>query len=254
MGRAAVAIDVSPVAYCISHAKTNPPSAQAARSRISKLETSFDARLWEGKRKALPEFFQVAYHRRTLQQLLYVRESLAWARSDVDCMLAAIVLGALHGESERSPSFLSNQMPHTIATKPDYSVRFWEKHGFTAPERDVFDLLRDKVTFRYATGVPEGRATVFCGDMRTLPDRMLPEFGPVKCVVTSPPYLDITNFEEDQWLRNWFLGGPPSHLSSSHERQPAFQRGRLLGANRLHVARARPRAGAKITRRDSLWR
>ena len=24
-----------------------------------------------------------------------------------------------------------------------------------------------------------------------------------------PPYLDVTHFEEDQWLRLWFLGGPP---------------------------------------------
>src|SRR5258705_2335387 len=30
-----------------------------------------------------------------------------------------------------------------------------------------------------------------------------------ECVITSPPYLDVTNFEEDQWLRLWFLGGPP---------------------------------------------
>jgi hypothetical protein len=28
-------------------------------------------------------------------------------------------------------------------------------------------------------------------------------------VITSPPYLDVTNFEEDQWLRLWFLGGEP---------------------------------------------
>jgi hypothetical protein len=27
--------------------------------------------------------------------------------------------------------------------------------------------------------------------------------------VTSPPYLDVTRFEEDQWLRLWFLGGKP---------------------------------------------
>lgn len=33
--------------------------------------------------------------------------------------------------------------------------------------------------------------------------------GPIRCVITSPPYFDVTNFEEDQWLRLWFLGGPP---------------------------------------------
>ena len=33
--------------------------------------------------------------------------------------------------------------------------------------------------------------------------------GRVQAVITSPPSLDVTNFEEDQWLRLWFLGGPP---------------------------------------------
>jgi DNA modification methylase len=30
----------------------------------------------------------------------------------------------------------------------------------------------------------------------------------VKLVITSPPYLDITDYHEDQWLRLWMLGGP----------------------------------------------
>ena len=28
-------------------------------------------------------------------------------------------------------------------------------------------------------------------------------------MITSPPYLDTTNYREDQWLRLWFLGGGP---------------------------------------------
>jgi tRNA G10 N-methylase Trm11 len=31
----------------------------------------------------------------------------------------------------------------------------------------------------------------------------------VRAVITSPPYLNTTRVEEDQWLRLWFLGGPP---------------------------------------------
>ena len=33
--------------------------------------------------------------------------------------------------------------------------------------------------------------------------------GQVKLVICSPPYVDTTNYLEDQWLRLWFLGGPP---------------------------------------------
>jgi methylase of polypeptide subunit release factors len=39
---------------------------------------------------------------------------------------------------------------------------------------------------------------------------MFPELrGTVKLIVSSPPYIDTTNYLEDQWLRLWFLGGPP---------------------------------------------
>ena len=33
--------------------------------------------------------------------------------------------------------------------------------------------------------------------------------GRVTDVITSPPYLDTTNYREDQWLRLWFLGSKP---------------------------------------------
>jgi hypothetical protein len=29
-------------------------------------------------------------------------------------------------------------------------------------------------------------------------------------VVTSPPYFGMRTYVPDQWLRNWFLGGPPT--------------------------------------------
>jgi hypothetical protein len=47
-------------------------------------------------------------------------------------------------------------------------------------------------------------------DMRDLPRKTGEITKPIRCVVTSPPYFDVTNFEEDQWLRLWFLGGSPA--------------------------------------------
>ena len=124
-------------------------------------------------------------------------------------MLAGLVLGSLHGESNRSPSYLSNQMPRTISTKPEYSVRFWIQRGFQAPNRDVFDLLRQHLAFRYQSDPPTLKGLAFESDFRNLPKYLRGLDKAPKLVVTSPPYLDTTNFEEDQWLRLWFLGGPP---------------------------------------------
>ncbi|MCL6580941.1 MAG: hypothetical protein K6U08_04900 [Firmicutes bacterium] len=32
--------------------------------------------------------------------------------------------------------------------------------------------------------------------------------GPYAWVITSPPYYGMRTYVPDQWLRNWFLGGP----------------------------------------------
>lgn len=99
-------------------------------------------------------------------------------------------------------------MPRTISTKPGYSVRFWEEREMTAPKRDAFDVLRKAADFRYESDLPQGESRIFHSDMRKL-SRYRSSFpGRIRCVITSPPYMDVTSFEEDQWLRLWFLGGP----------------------------------------------
>lgn len=208
MGRRAIGCDVNPVAYVVTRAKTDNVSEVATHRRITRLEFAFDPDDWECDRRRLPEFFRHAFSASTLRQLLFLRSTLNWNRNRTDCMLAAIVLGSLHGESNKSPSYLSNQMPRTISTKPAYSVRFWKKHGFKAPKRDAFELLRTMVKFRYKSALPNGRAEILNEDMRNLPT-VLERRRKISCVVTSPPYFDVTNFEEDQWLRLWFLKGPP---------------------------------------------
>ncbi len=209
LGRSAIACDVNDVAYCLTKAKTSAPQLPVLRRRITELEHGFRARNWKKKAKQYPEFFHVAYSECTLQQLLYLRESLFWRTARTDTMIAALVLGSLHGEMDKSSSYLSNQMPRTISTKPAYSLRFWKIRGLEPPDRNIFSLLRRRATFRYETLPPSGKAFVFNRDMRELPwiADSLPK--PLCCVITSPPYLDVTNYEEDQWLRLWFLGGPP---------------------------------------------
>ena len=222
MGRRAIGCDINPVAYCVTRAKTNAPDISSIRRRLTQLQSNYDARSWTGQRRQLPEFFHHAFHKSTLSQLIYLRQSLKWKKSDVDCMIAALVLGSLHGEIRPKPTYLSNQMPRTISTKPDYSIRFWQKHNLTAPNVDSFSLLREKVTFRYESHVPRRRAKVFHQDMRDLPrnDEILR--SKIRCVITSPPYLNVTNFAEDQWLRGWFLGGAERPTKSYESRDDRY--------------------------------
>lgn len=86
---------------------------------------------------------------------------------------------------------------------------YWTRHGMRAPLRDVFDLLRTKARYRLEQDKPDRQGTVLRSDARKCSSRFGGYGGKVAAVVTSPPYLDVTRFEEDQWLRLWFLGGPP---------------------------------------------
>lgn len=209
MGRNAVAVDINPVSYCITHAKTNAPSLAAVRRRLTILERDFKPRLWEYERRNLPLFFEYAYSPKTLKQILYLRSRLSWQVSDVDCFLAALTLGSLHGGISAPARYLSNQMPRTISTKPAYSIKFWKERRLYPPDRDTFDVLRRQLAYRYESAPPVNRASVWLMDMRELPRlRQIPP-PRIACVITSPPYFNVTSFEEDQWLRLWFLGEPP---------------------------------------------
>jgi DNA methylase len=206
--RRAVSSDINDVAICVTRAKTQSPTLSSVRRRIAQLQGAYSADGWLERSRELPEFFHVAYSPSTLAQLIFVRSTLNWKRSRTDAMVGALVLGALHGETLVSEAYLSNQMPRTISTKPAYSLRYWNQRGLRPPERDVFKLLLNRAAFRYESDPPVGKGLTLQSDVRDLPwsRKQLP--GPIRCVITSPPYLDVTNFEEDQWLRIWFLGGP----------------------------------------------
>jgi hypothetical protein len=98
-------------------------------------------------------------------------------------------------------------MPRTISTKPDYSVRWWLKNDAVAPKRNVFDILERQAIFRYARGVPPLTGEARLADVRQASRVFRKIRGKVRLVITSPPYLDTTDYGEDQWLRLWFLGG-----------------------------------------------
>ena len=211
-GRRGIGTDVNPVATVISQAKTDPPTLRQLLKRIEHHKQEFstsDRCALRDEASQLPEFFRYAFHRDTLLELLFMRRHLAGAIGKADRFIAALCLGHLHGESDRSPNYFSNQMAHTIAMKPAYAVRYWKEHEIEAPERNVFSILELKAKFRFEDGTASDTGVVRQGDARRAYELLREYRGQVSTVVTSPPYLDVTNFEEDQWLRLWFLGGKP---------------------------------------------
>ncbi|MCY3840295.1 MAG: DNA methylase [Gammaproteobacteria bacterium] len=208
-GRTAAGSDLNPVAVCVSGAKGDPPSLAIARARLDELRHSCGDPNDEGWQGELDRFFDLCFHQDTMLQVRYLRSVLDWRNRKDDRFIAALCLGALHGESHKSPNCFSNRMPRTISTKPDYSVRWWTDRSYAPPSRDVFEILERMLEYRFRTRPPDGCARVVQADSRRVAAAFPALAGRVTDVITSPPYLDTTNYREDQWLRLWFLGGQP---------------------------------------------
>lgn len=206
-GRRAIGCDTNPVAFCLSRAKAAPPTLLDVLDRIAALENKYSDYTLKASEYD-NEFFALCFHKDTLRQILFLRKKLAWREHPSDCFIAALALGCLHGESHRTTLCFSNRMPRTISTKPAYSVRWWREKGCSPPEREVFSILRKAAIYRYESAPPAIKGRVVEGDARRAGTMLRAYRGRVKLVVTSPPYLDITDYHEDQWLRLWFLGGP----------------------------------------------
>jgi site-specific DNA-methyltransferase (adenine-specific) len=241
-GRIGVGNDLNPFAHLLTAAKVDPPSRADIKTRLASLRLAWAGAAGEWDRLAeaavaapgsvevmipsagsrlhsdstasvrpdapLPVEVALAFHPRTLAQVLFLRSSLN-ADDRTDRFLLATLTGILHG---KSGSYLSAVMPNTFSMAPRYVRDFVSRTGFHSPERDAFTLLEDKVRRLYRQPVPATRGIALLGDARdagvrfreSLRARGLPERA--RLVVTSPPYLRVVKYGYYNWLRLWLLG------------------------------------------------
>ena len=201
LGLPSVGIDVNPVAVAIARAKLVAPDPEDVVKLAAKLIAS-------RRRPTVPSgaFWRLAFHANTLNALLRLREGLANRRGAAADALRGIVLGALHGQQMKTKdSYFSNQMQRTFAPKPAYALRFWRRHRLRPRDVDVMSVLKERTSRFYAQAAGElPPAKVYLRDARRIPSADLR----YAAVVTSPPYFGMDSYIPDQWLRNWFLGGP----------------------------------------------
>ena len=212
LGRNAAGSDINPVAYCVSRAKAEHPSLSSVLIRIMELENQYkkyDTANNVKCKQGLPAFFKRAFYHSTLDELLFLRDALNWKNQSIDRFITALVIGSLHGEMKDSKAYFSNQMPRTICLKPNYSLRYWKKHGLFPKKRRIFVMLRDKAIYRLQTINNFSEGNVKLADARKVSTAFPDLSQKISLIITSPPYLNVTCYEEDQWLRLWFLGQEP---------------------------------------------
>lgn len=227
LGLSSWGIDTSPIAVAIAQAKL----ATGRTDEIISLAEEFI----NEEPKDIPDtnFFKRAYAPRTLKEICSLREGLLNIKQETGAsiLLRAASLGCLHGPLNKgieTASYFSNQMPRTFSSKPNYSVKFWKKKNLDPPDVRVIDVLQRKLSrIKDINVATQGEPNqVICEDARNSTSYQSLS-SDVSVVITSPPYYGMRTYEEDQWLRFWFLGGPDTVVYGNkkqidHNGQDAF--------------------------------
>jgi len=254
-GRIGVGNDLNPFAHLLTAAKVEPPTRAQAATRLAQLRLAWNAGsgrwLALGARvsaaptgldalvpragsggalrvgvETVPAEVALAFHPRTLGQLLFVRSALQ-LDDRTDRFLAAALTGILHG---KSASYLSELMPNTFSMAPRYVRDFAARTEFASPDRDVFDGLSKKLDRLFRQTPPRTEGLALLGDARDVAPRARAALRAsgrpdrARLVVTSPPYLRVVKYGYYNWLRTWFLGfdarAIDATLDDAHHRTP----------------------------------
>src|SRR6185503_5866860 len=100
-----------------------------------------------------------------------------------------------------------------------------EKRSQVPPPRDVPRIVLRKTADLLSDCTPETRRTLeqtfSCAQLLIGLSEHTPEIasGSVDLVVTSPPFLDVVQYDADNWLRCWFLGIDPRSVNITMPRK-----------------------------------
>jgi DNA methylase len=205
LGRAVAANDINPLSTILSRPRLFIPDLTEVKSRLESIP------LVDEKYQEID--LSMFYHPGTFREMLSLRAYLgarldSGLEDDVDSWIRMVATNRLTGHS---PGFFSvYTLPPNQAVSPESQTKINEKRHQKPTYRDTKSLILRKSN-QLTTGLSPnridalkkiGKRALFLNtDARRTPsiaDRS------VQLTVTSPPFLDIVQYAQDNWMRCWF--------------------------------------------------
>ena len=202
MGRKPIANDVNPLSAILVRPRLDPPPRAAIEARLAGLDLSRGR--FTDEQNGLLAF----YHPDTLRQICalrdYLLERAASRRMDgADEWIRMVAINRLTGHS--AGFFSVYTLPPNQAVSIGSQQKINAARNQTPPLRDIAAIIRRKTRTLLTDGLPLPHPSAL---LMTGPADATPELGDgeVDLLVTSPPFLDVVDYEGDNWLRCWFAG------------------------------------------------
>ena len=226
LGRDALGNDVNPLARILVEARLDPPTLSEVVARLECLALD--------EPMERPEGFEVFFDERTLNQICRLRAYLAERRfsgraDKVDRWIQMVAINRLTGHSKGFFSVYT--LPPNQAASIESQRKINARRGQRPEYRDVAQLIlrKTRVLLRDAEAqAPKGRSRGFFQQTVDVP---FDYDGPrVALAVTSPPFMDIVNYKQDNWMRCWFAGVDPDAIRITQTRKLAEWKALVRGA------------------------
>jgi hypothetical protein len=220
LGRVPVGCDVNPLSLTFTRPRLRPPELREVEARLREIPlTDHDE---------FPEDLLVFYHPDTLRQICSLKEYLLRRHTEggfdsLDDWIALVALNRLTGHS--SGFFSVYTLPPNQAVSAKSQRKINEKRQQTPPPRDAAKIILKKSKQLLGDVTTAARDTLrSVADQALLitsPSHETPQIpsGSIDLVVTSPPFLDVVQYDADNWLRCWFLGIDPKSVNITMPRK-----------------------------------
>jgi hypothetical protein len=165
-----------------------------------------------------PEDLLVFYHAETLKQICSLKKYLLRRRAQgafdaIDDWIALVGLNRLTGHSAGFFSVYTLPPNQAVSAKSQRKIN--ERRKQVPPKRDVPSIILKKSKQLLSEAAPRDYETLARVAAEAIllncPADATPDLrsGSVSLVVTSPPFLNVVQYDIDNWLRCWFLGIDP---------------------------------------------
>ena len=207
LGRIPYGNDINPISIAITEPRVNPPGSFPVQKRLTEIP-------WDDFKDIENQDLLVFYHPDTLAKLEGLRKRFIQRAQDgtldlVDQWIRMIAINRLTGHS---PGFFSvYTMPPNQAVSLKSQRRINERRSQTPQVRDVPLLIWKKSQRLLSQSVARADNYLFTNDPSDRTAQIADDS--VNLVVTSPPFLDVVDYETDNWLRCWFLGIDPGSVN-----------------------------------------
>jgi len=215
LGRKPLGNDINPLSQVLLSPRLLPPSLEEIERRLNEIDLSKT----EGQAPELLAF----YHSDTLKQIIALkeyfieRERLGMLDS-IDAWIRMVAINRLSGHSK---GFFS---VYTLPPNQAVSVKRQLKINQTRNQIPEFKEIRSRILKKSRSLLKDWNGNLDESHPHDLSSVLVNQdaknvseitTSSVQLVVTSPPFLDVVDYQADNWLRCWFIGLDSSEIKIS---------------------------------------